>query len=205
MPTTIYDDIFNDAVKRGIVDKNIFGARKWFREMAQNVGNANPATLMATSAKNYHWATSRSALTGNNVGQMFLFNYDPKLKRELPYYDRYPLIFPISIESDSFLGLNMHYLSPRLRAVFMDSLYSVRNNDKYDSTTKLNLTYGILKSASKFRYFKPCIKKYLLSHTRSQFMLVPSKAWEICLFLPLGRFEKANESKVWKDSQNMVK
>ena len=28
------------------------------------------------------------------IGRMYLFNYDPKYKKELPYYDRFPLIFP---------------------------------------------------------------------------------------------------------------
>ena len=33
-------------------------------------------------------------------GHLYMFAYDPKLKKELPYYDRFPLVFPFSKTPD---------------------------------------------------------------------------------------------------------
>ena len=92
---------------------------------------------------------------------MYTFFYDPKTKKDLPYYDRFPLIFKIKNVSGGFLGINMHYLPPQLRARLMDALYPLVTNRKYDETTRLRLTYDVLNSAAKYRFFKPTIKKYL--------------------------------------------
>ena len=44
------------------------------------------------------------------LGRMYMFYYDPKHKKTLKTYDRFPLIFPIKKESDGFIGMNFHYL-----------------------------------------------------------------------------------------------
>ncbi len=40
-------------------------------------------------------------------GHLYMFVYDPKTKAELPYYDRFPLVFPFRKTPDGFIGLNM--------------------------------------------------------------------------------------------------
>ena len=47
---------------------------------------------------------------GTVMGKMYFFYYDPKGKKTLATYDRFPLVFPIERYSDGFLGLNLHYL-----------------------------------------------------------------------------------------------
>jgi hypothetical protein len=49
----------------------------------------------------------------------------PSSRRQLPYWDRLPLIFPIEIYPDGFLGINLHYLPPMYRAKLMDALYGI--------------------------------------------------------------------------------
>jgi hypothetical protein len=56
--------------------------------------------------------------------------------------------------ADGFLGINLHYISPLLRAKLMDALYSTINNKNYNDTTSLQISYDILKSAAQFRLFK---------------------------------------------------
>lgn len=138
------------------------------------------------------------------IGRMYLFIYDPKTKDDLPYYDRLPLIFPFQKADGGFYGINMHYLPPLLRAKLMDALHSLANNPAYDDTTKLKLSYKILSSAARFKYFKPCVKHYLNNHVRSRFLWVPASNWNTVLFLPIDRFVKARREKVWRDSQRMV-
>jgi hypothetical protein len=86
----------------------------------------------------------------------------------------------------------------------MDALHQLANNQRYDDTTKLRLSYQILANAAKFKYFKPCVKHYLNNHVRSRFLWVPASNWNTVLFLPIDRFVKARREKVWRDSQRMV-
>jgi len=137
--------------------------------------------------------------------EMYLFNYDPKTKAELPYYDRYPLIFPVQGAPGGFYGINMHYLPYTLRAKLMDALYELSNNKRYDENTKLRLSYEVLKGASKYKLFKPTFKRYLSGHVRSRFVEISSSEWDIALFLPLESFAKASKSSVWADSRRMAR
>ena len=98
----------------------------------------------------------------------------------------------------------MHYLSYRLRARLMDALYETSNNKRYDETTRLRITYDLLKAATKYKEFKPTYKKYLNQHVRSRFVEIGATEWDIALFLPVERFEKASKTAVWRDSRNAI-
>jgi hypothetical protein len=132
---------------------------------------------------------------------MYHFKYDPKGKKTLPYYDTFPLIFMVGAAEGGFHGINLHYLPPKLRAKLMDELYSLASNNRYDEKTKLMISYNLLKSASKMKYFKPTFKHYLADHVKSKFIKVDSAEWDIALFLPTSRFKHATTQKVYSDSR----
>jgi hypothetical protein len=138
------------------------------------------------------------------IGSMFMFFYQPKHKDTLPYYDSFPLVIVLKPAEGGFLGLNLHYLPPVLRAKFLDSLLEYTNNDRFDQTTKFNLTYNLLERAAKMKYFKPCIKHYLTDHVRSRFAMVEAPEWEIATFLPVADFQKARAQTVWKESREKI-
>ncbi len=138
-----------------------------------------------------------------DIGRMCFFKYDPKHKLTLPYYDIFPLIIVIDFYQDGFLGLNLHYLPPKLRVLFLGRLLEVLNNHKLDKSTKLNVTYGLLKSASKYKYFKPCIKRYLAAHVRSNISVIRFKQWPKVILLPTAKFKKSSAAAVWKDSKSL--
>lgn len=169
--------------------------RDWWRNRAQQVSTVNTDKLMEKNR-----AYTLRNLKEQDIGRMIMFFYDAKTKDTLPYWDKFPLIFPISYYGDGFLGINLHYLPPIFRAKLMDQLYTTASNDKYDSTTKLRITYDILKGASKFRLFRPCIKRYLFSHVKSRFLFIPAEEWDMALMLPTARFQKASKNTVWRDS-----
>lgn len=133
-------------------------------------------------------------------GGMYMFHYDPKHKDTLPFYDTFPVIFPIQPTEDGFIGLNLHYLHPRLRARLFDELYKYRSNDKMDKTTKLQISYSILKSTMKNKLFEPCIKRYLSAHCRSSFLYIEPTQWNHAMMLPLQSFQKKTASQVWAAS-----
>jgi hypothetical protein len=175
--------------------------RDWLRMLA---GKAKRATFKSTHEKNPEPFKRQQSISENSIGKMYTFTYDPKTKDKLPYYDIHPLIFPIEYYSDGMLGINMHYLPPVLRAQLMDALYETINNDKYNKTTRLQISYGILKSASSYSLFKPCVKRYLWGHVRSPFIYISPDEWDIALMLPTQKFKKATAETVWADSRNKV-
>jgi hypothetical protein len=132
---------------------------------------------------------------------MYFYFYDPKTKDKLPYYDRFPLVLPIEQYDDGFLGLNLHYIHPRQRIVLLDKLSEFANNDKFDKTTKLRLTYDLLSRASKIYEVKPCIKRYLFNHVESRFLEINADEWDIAALLPMESFAKASTSKVYAESR----
>lgn len=124
------------------------------------------------------------------IGQMYLFVYDPKFKATLPFYDAYPLVFPIEFYKDGFLGINLHYLPPLARAALLNSLKMLATNNKYDELTKLNISYEILKAnAIRFKGFENCVKRYLFSHVRSSFHQVDAFDWDKAVLLPLQKWQ----------------
>jgi hypothetical protein len=131
---------------------------------------------------------------------MYCYAYDPKFSKQLPYYDEFPLIFVVDSYSGGFLGVNLHYVSPSYRMAIMDSLTKIKNNSKYNESTKLVLSYQVLKSVSKFNIIKPCVKRYLYSQVKSKFVHIDADEWDIAIFLPLQDFKKASASTVWSES-----
>jgi len=51
------------------------------------------------------------------VGDIFLFEYDPKYRSILRYWDKYPLVLVTNIYDNGFLGANFHYTTPKQRMI----------------------------------------------------------------------------------------
>lgn len=165
---------------------------------------------------------------GVRVGRPCMFYYEAKHKGKLPYWDSFPVIIPISVGSDSFIGLNFHYLRPELRSYVLDILYSTMlrgqkyRGDIYEKVrlgklpesaiqsmtegTYFDITYSkIMSKLSSSRYFKPMIHKYLISQVRSRVIEITPRGWTMCLFLPTAKFEKSSIRNVWLDSDRKTK
>ncbi|CAB5221146.1 DNA end protector protein [uncultured Caudovirales phage] len=191
--------LFTDILEQGrtsFVRPGFLDSRDWFREKAREVARINEKSLVTN---NRELQRSRPV-----PGYMYLFSYDAKHKDTLPYFDRFPLVFPFSVDSDGFLGMNMHYIPHLLRARLMDALYDLSSNQKFDEKTKLRMSYDMLNASSKYKYFKPCVKRYLFSQLQTRFLLVPSNEWDIALFLPLERFT-VNKKQAYNDSQQKIR
>jgi hypothetical protein len=193
-----YLDKLKDAIKTNQVTAKAKAAGDWFRSIVNRTKGAfsseTPQKILTRSEQ----LESKSVL-----GKMYFYSYDPKHKDKLPWYDTFPLVFPIERYNDGFLGLNFHYLAPKDRAILMDQLKMYANNKKYDETTKLKLTYNMLKGFTKIKRAKPTVHRYLTSKIKSKFVLVNADEWEVALFLPVERFRKANKKEVWAHSGGM--
>ena len=119
----------------------------------------------------------------------------------MPHYDRFPLVVILEKEETGFLGLNLHYLPYRLRAMFFDMLHStrlLRSTDPF--RTRLLVTYKMLKSVTKYKAFKPCVKRYRHSSVRTALLQVAETEWDVALFLPVEQFAKTTRTDVWSES-----
>ena len=190
MAGRLFDKLEQEAFRAGIAARTK-ASMEWFRSTVSNR------------------KVSRAALIGDGptrsrqvYGSMYNFQYDPKTKATLPYYDRFPLCIPVQKAKGGFYGLNLHYLHPLIRAQFLDELYDITNNDKYDRTTKMNVTYQLLKSTSKMRFFKPCLKHYVSNQIQSPLLLIEPADWEIAIFLPTESFRKVDKNTVWNESRS---
>ena len=194
-----------EAVNEGLLDKlktairtstapaKARAAGDWFKE---KVRQASASAQMRAVTPNQ--LLRRQEEGSATLGKMLFYKYDPKFAKKLPYWDMYPLVFPFEKAKGGFYGLNLHYIPPRERAVLMDELKRYTTNKKYDETTRLKLTYDILKG---FGRAVPCVKRYLGSNVRSNTVRINADEWEIAIFLPVERFQKESTRTVWNDSK----
>lgn len=195
----IFKELIYNGVRAGQVPARTKAARTWYRDAAaQATGNYRPSNVVKQFSE-------KKRVGRPEPGYMYAFKYDPKFKKTLPYYDMFPLIFPIDFYGDGFLGINFHYLPLPLRAKLMDALYSLSTDKRYDEETKLVATYQTLNKASKYAAFKPTVKRYLYENVKTPFLEITAAEWDIALFLPMESFKKASTDEVWKDSRSIIK
>jgi hypothetical protein len=189
-----YDLLKKLIAEDKIDEKHAKNSLNWyFRKVSElNFKHVTPKELIE------HQKTVRNQLW---YGHMYHFLYLPKYREELPYYDKFPLVFPVQRVDGGFLGLNLHYINPKERMNLMKQLYKYQTNDTTDAKTKLVLTYRLLNKTKSLQSFKPCLKRYLYSHIRSNFLKIEYSEWNIILFLPTEQFEKESKYKVWKESK----
>ncbi len=121
-------------------------------------------------------------------GSMLMYGYDAKLKAELPFWDKFPLIILTSATDTHFHGFNLHYMPFKLRLSFLNALYGA----------DLGKQSQIIASGAVNQAMKWSIKQYIFSHVRTQFMQIPQDEWAIACFMPIARFTGASEQQVWR-------
>jgi len=166
---------------------------QWYRAQISQLGNIQAKMKRALN-------------TGGPTivpGGLYLFQYDPKWKEVLPYYDTLPLVLPFARVDDGFLGINLHYLPYALRFKLMGALLSLVKNVK-DPTSRAKVSWEILNSSSKFKGVDACVKHYLTGHVRSQFLQIPNDQWVTAAMMPLEQFQKSTKQKVFNQSVRML-
>ena len=154
---SLFDQLESEAFRKGIQARSK-EANTWFAKKAKALGPIGAPQMLKDD---------RLEKTEVNSGDMVMYTYDPKTKATLPYYDTFPLTIVVGPAKDGFFGINLHYLPPKVRAIFLDKLGDITNNKKFNSTTKFKITYNLLKATKNYKYFKPCFKHYLTKHVNS--------------------------------------
>lgn len=164
-----------------------------------------------SGAGNITWIAKKIKDAGNDkkfgsalpqIGQMFAYVYDAKHKATLPYWDKLPLVIPIEMYSDGFLGINFHYLPIKERTFLMIKLSALNDDDDLDNNTKLNLSYRLLAGLARYKTVKPTLHRYLYPHIKSKVIKIPPEDWFEMLRLPLAHFTGAGKTKVYRESKS---
>ena len=193
---SLFDTLEVQAFRAGVparTDKS----RKWFQRKIKELGKVQPRKVLKDTALH---KTNKPL-----IGDMIMYFYDPKLKAELPYYDRFPLTIMVQPAKGGFHGLNLHYLNPTIRALFLDELMKLGPSKISETTRITKLKYRLLNGVAKYKEFKPCFKHYLMNHVDSRIVRVGMPEWEIAVFLPTQQFKKKSAQAVWAESRKIYK
>lgn len=189
--TNILDNIISKSKKDNILNTRALASLNWFRNKVASLNrNIRPADFFEEKNR---------LVSKIELGRMYNFRYDPRTKDKLPYYDIFPLCIPFRPVAGGFLGLNLHYLKPNERAIFLSKLMELERKDEYGNL-RIRFNYNTLISATKYKWFRPCIKRYYFAHIRSKYVLIDENEWNVAVFLPTEQFIKAKKLDVWEDS-----
>ena len=168
---------------------------EWFKD--------NLRQIRLTETGRMNLLTEGRKVANMEEGKIHMFFYDAKGKDKLPYFDRFPLIITIDRQPTHFTGLNLHYLSPRMRVDFLTKIDEFMSDRNMDENTKFRMRYETLQGISRLKAFKPCFKKYLYSHVQSKIVEVPIDKWELITMLPSQQFT-INANTVYADSRRII-
>jgi len=136
-------------------------------------------------------------------GKFYLYQYDPKTKEKMPYYDTMPLVLVTDVTEDGWYGINFHYMPPAARLRIMEGLYSTIKNKAVNDNLKIKINWqkakSIAKAASSNQFLQHSIKRYLSNYIASPLIELSPEYWALCVFLPLSRFKKKSDSFIWKN------
>lgn len=135
-------------------------------------------------------------------GIMVFFGYNPKTKDVLPFWDEFPVVIVLCPAKGGFLGLNLHYLPPGARAVFLNNLLTYVNDKNWasnpNSDALFKVTYMMLKSSRKLAAFRKCIKRYYYSNMVTKAAFINQTQWKSVPFFPLDRFRGMSKRDIWR-------
>jgi len=168
----------------------------WFKQKIRGIGKSEFKPSALTNTQDL----LRKRL---QIGQLYLYYYDPITKDKLPYYDTFPLVYPYKKVENGFMGYNLHYLPPILRFKVMGTLLNIQQSGTSEQK-KLAYSYGVLNANEVSKYYAPCIRRYLTSQVRSNYVLIPAEDWLSAALLPTERFVGASSAKIWKETMDRL-
>ena len=182
---SVFDRI---KVRAGDTDRSA----TWYRSQVNRIASGKTAGQLFREGK----------LQGRpSVGRLNLFGYNPKLRAKLPYYDIFPLVLPLEPIKGGFMGMNFHYLPPLLRFRLLERMQARASDRRFDTNTKFEVNYDDVKS---IKIVKPTIKKYLYAYCQTGFLRINADEAATAIFLPVQRFKKASEARVYADSRRFI-
>jgi len=168
-------------------------SQRWYRKTVEDLVPRITESNMISNLRRHDDRQARPA-----YGIMNLFYYRPLAEETLPYYDVFPLVIPIKKYTDGFLGINFHYLPVPLRLKLWE---------KFSPLTQEGRRMG-WNRVSRWRFIKPCVKKYRAEAVKSRFVPIRDEAMNIAVYMPVHRFKKQRspfrDNVVWRESRSNI-
>jgi hypothetical protein len=173
-----FRDTYNNKY---LMDEKENLSKKWLNQRKMNLHKRNKAR---TDIKNRASMDVDQKPKHNTfpIGNMFFFSYDAKTKKQLPYWDAFPLVLPFAIEKHRIYGMNLHYMPKSIREMIFTLLEKSR-----DGAIKIS-SKVLVQQLAKEKIFAPSIHCYLPSNITSKMDLVEPEEWENVMFLPVQKF-----------------
>tara|TARA_B100001094_G_C18183678_1_gene802423 strand:+ start:615 stop:1223 length:609 start_codon:yes stop_codon:yes gene_type:complete len=186
---------FNDIYSRtGGVEKSA----RWYQRTVRDYATGINSFQEVTGSDIGKFATQLT------VGKMYLFNYDPLTKADLPYWDELPLVVISEPLPTGFSGINLHYLSPLVRAELVERLMEPVADSKegttLDDKAVMRSNWQFIKNFSRFPEVRNSVKRYLSTQVRGRLFEINSQHWKSAVFLPVQQFQGASAQKVYRDT-----
>ena len=140
-------------------------------------------------------------------GQMVFFKYKPQDQRFLSSnaaYDVFPLVIITEVHRDGFEGINLHFIAQKWRKQLFNAIEKslpVRHSGD-ESLTRLGATYRRIRGPKKFKFFKPCYRRYVREGFRKKPIQIPSQFWDVLVDIDLALFVKGRKMGVRRMSYN---
>ncbi len=156
-------------------------AETWYK------GNLNEAKKQTTSEQK---SSQRESVKSHKVsrpkpGKMYQFGYNAKTAKTLKYWDKYPLMICLGVTGTHILGVNLHYIPPKQRAEFLDTIMRYSSTKTTSNKTYLKIDYNKIK---KHQWVPHMLKQYLFSHVVEVFKEISPKDWGKAMKLPTQEF-----------------
>lgn len=169
---TISGEIFNSIQKE---TKGKRRSKEWYR--SRLIDYLNSSNIDDESPDD-----STEIENTMEVGEMYFFSYTAKFAERYPWYDSFPLVYITDVTKESFLGINLHYLSPTTRGAYAQSL--------------INRADGVVMPDK-------TIHRYLFNQLTSSFNRVPPSEYVGVSILPVEQFvdvsgDQILSRKVWR-------
>lgn len=187
---SLFTDIVNQRPEE--IETRSIDSLQWFQTNVRDI-RRTPSSLMKEN---------QNFVTRFELGKMYMFMYEAKRRDKLKYYDYFPVTICLKRYSNGFMGINLHYLAPRYRALLMDGLYEFYR--EIDDESYFQIRYPSVKSISKLRWAKPCIKQYQYPYIDSRIVEVRPEHMDMVVMLPSQQFRSqgttTNANDIYRES-----
>lgn len=187
---SLFTDIVNQRPEE--IETRSIDSLQWFQTNVRDI-RRTPSSLMKEN---------QNFVTRFELGKMYMFMYEAKRKDKLKYYDYFPVTICLKRYSNGFMGINLHYLAPRYRALLMDGLYEFYR--EIEDESYFQIRYPSVKSISKLRWAKPCIKQYQYPYIDSRIVEVRPEHMDMVVMLPSQQFRSqgttTNANDIYRES-----
>lgn len=184
----------------------------WFSKKLQNIktttkGKVNPQTDSLKKKIISEDDLAKKAFKYRKPGYIYFFNYQPPNAKNMPFYDRFPLVLTLGFGGTTMLGLNLHYIPPRIRlGLLLRILKSMSSNPKQGTKIKIN---SLLSNTLFVKYImassKLGLERYDMRGIRSNIKLIAPEDFVVMAFLPVQKFAKKTDKMAYKILNNIIR